>query len=380
MLALLGWGCSSSNDEPKPPTPPTVAPRTVLIYMGADNNLGSSGYDRADISEMRSAAASGALAGGERVLIYHSAYGADPVLMELLAGGQTDTLLSYDRSLPATSARRMADVIASTRELAPAMSYGFVVWGHGTGWLQDGISEPAQTLSIGPDGGTRMNITTLADVLGDAGCFSYIYFDCCYMASVETLYQLRHAADYIVGSATELPASGMDYSVNLPLLADGSIEALVESATNTFNHYDRLSGSSRTCTMTVVRTDALDELAAATATIYAGAPSSMPEGYVPQRFSPYGTTCRYFDLYDYIHALADSSTAPNAAMERWRRAFEQAVVYTAHTPFIWASVSLDRHHGLSTFILQDQSSPADRNYNTLAWYGDVARLLTIKSL
>lgn len=375
-MSMIAGGCDHSQD-PAPPAPPAMAPRTVLIYMGADNNLGSSGFDQADLSEMYEGARSGALRSGARVLIYHSSTTGAPALVELTEGAVTDTLVRYDRSLPATSAQRMADVIADSRSHAPAVAYGLVVWGHGTGWLQDGISEGPVSHSIGPDGGKRMNITTLAQVLENAACFDYIYFDCCYMASVETLYQLRNSASYIVGSATELPASGMDYSLNLALLADGSAEALVESARNTFGHYDSLSGSARTCTMSVVRTDALDELAAATAQLYSQALAPMPQGYVPQRFSPYGTTCRYFDFRDYVHALG---AACGASLERFDRAFSNALLYTDHTPFIWASVSLDRHNGLSTFILEDASSAMDRNYNTLAWYADVARTLTLKTL
>ncbi len=56
--ALSMTGCGD-KDEPTPPTPPEPAgpaERTVLVYMAANNNLGSSRYDRMDIDEMRQAA------------------------------------------------------------------------------------------------------------------------------------------------------------------------------------------------------------------------------------------------------------------------------------------------------------------------------------
>ena len=59
-----------------------------------------------------------------------------------------------------------------------------------------------------------MNVTTLARVLEDEN-FSFIYFDCCFMMSVETLYEMRNTAPVIAGSVTELPVDGMPYHLNL---------------------------------------------------------------------------------------------------------------------------------------------------------------------
>ena len=46
--------------------------------------------------------------------------------------------------------------------------------------------------------GVKMNISTLADILSKGPRFDYIYFDCCYMSSIETAYELRTVTDIIV--------------------------------------------------------------------------------------------------------------------------------------------------------------------------------------
>ncbi len=374
-LIFIGFaGCSSEKDEPGP-IPGTNFRRTVLLYMAADNNLGSNNYDSSDLTELRNAVQAGALGSDAAVVVYHSRYGMAPVLTRITSAG-SDTLMRFDRGTTAVSASRMEDVIALTRRHAPADKYGLVVWGHATGWLQDGIADDRTNYSFGPDGGSKMNISTLASVLEDAACFDYVYFDCCYMASVETVYELRRTCDYIVGSATELPAGGMNYSANLALLADGSRDALIESARNTFEMYNAKTGSSRTCTMAVVDTDALDALAEATRAVYEHVESSMPKGYTPQRFTGYGTECRYFDFYDYIENLG----APAAKLEAWKDAFGRAVLYSANTPFLWASVDLGRHHGLSTYIIREEANLGDRNYRSLQWYSDVASALPATAL
>lgn len=369
MLCLI---CSTAlqachSDEPSPQ--PSVAARTVLVYMAANNNL--TGFDMADISEMTTAARSHSF-GNSRLLVYHSPRNSEPTLMEVLPEG-LDTLRIFEAG-SAVSAGRMTEVINDVQQFAPANKYGMVLWSHGSGWLQDGIAESisGQQRSFGNEGGRTMNISTLAAVLEQAPVrFDYLYFDCCFMGSVETVYELRRCTDYIIGSATELPTTGMPYDVNVPLLLDGSRNALIQAATSTFNYYDALSGSSRTCTMSVVDTSVLDKLAEATAAIYSTAASVLPQGYRPQEFTDYTIRCYYYDFKDYVHALTDDSSL----ISNFDTTFDKCVLYSAETPFLWNNVSLDRHNGLSTYILGTQGDETTKNYSTLSWYTDVAGLL-----
>lgn len=378
---------SCDSDEPKPEPQPMVAGRTILVYQVANNNLGTSNYNEDDIEEMCQGANAGKIGKNGRLLVYNAGPYANPMLLEIKQNA-VDTLLIYDRNNLSVSSTRMLQVIKDTKSIAPADDYGIVLWSHGDGWFQDGIEDvyDEKSRTFGYEGSTKkMNITTLANVL-DGQNFSFVYFDCCYMASIETVYQLRGVTPYIVGSATELHVCGMPYHLNLePLFADGEAD-LITAARNTYEYYDAQVGENRTNTMAVIKTSALDKLASATRAVYEKATTTFPEGYIPQRFSYTSIKqCVYFDFYDYVSALCYDEDG-NARFEGaeslfsdFDTAFYDVVLYKAETPLLWDALSLSKHHGLSTYILRSANDITNKNYNTLSWYSDVASYLPINN-
>ena len=98
IIACQFTACNDT-DEPSPaPKPDEPVERTVLVYMVADNNLGSyNQLNRADLNEMVKGAADGGLNGG-RLLVYHNRPGTDrgnvPLLIEVTEQG-LDTLKTY---------------------------------------------------------------------------------------------------------------------------------------------------------------------------------------------------------------------------------------------------------------------------------------------
>lgn len=372
VVSLISLIVSSCRDEPVAPEPQLSAvDRTVLVYMVADNSLGSQQSDLDDIKEMVAAAAHGDL-GNSRLLVYRSARNADGTsivnsMFEITSGGQVE-VKKYDNSELSVSYARMKRVIADAKAMAPADVYGLILWGHGSGWLQNGVDEPGlSALSFGGDSRSRwMNITTLREVISGEE-FDWLYFDCCYMASVEVVYELRDVVDYIVGSATELPGDGMPYDKNLRCLMPRNSD-LLQACSNTFNLYDTKLGDSRTCTMSLIDTSGLDRLAAVTREIY-GLHSDVPAGFSPQKFM-IGSNCTYFDFQQYVQALSADSPA---LADEYEAAMAGVVKYAAATPYIWNTVKLTNHCGLSTFILKDNVSAYDKNnYSQLQWWNDVA--------
>ncbi len=374
--------CGGDNDGPTP-GPAETSRRAVLVYQVANNNLGSSQYDIMDIREMLTAARSGDIPSDCRLLVYNDGpvgrgTVSDPVLMEITAQG-ADTLLTYERSDLSVTTARMNRVFDDFERIAPADDRGLVLWSHGTGWLQDGIADtPDRRRSFGYEpGGKMMNITTLASVLRERD-FGFVYFDCCYMASVETLYELRDCTPRFVASVTELPVEGMPYDKNVrEFFADGEPD-LVQAAANTFQSYNALSGQSRTCTMSVIDAAAIDEVARAVRAIYAKAPSSFPDGCNPQRYTvTSAASCYYFDLRDYLTSLCAGIDGGDLLMADFDAAMTRCILYTAATPMLWNSMPLTACSGLSTYILRNAESITRKNYNTLSWYTDVASALII---
>ncbi len=376
ILAICGLAACKGQDEPTPE--PEKGRRTVMVYMLANNTLGSAGYDTSDLQEMLEGVEAGALGEGGRLLVFHEvSYGAAPEMKEVTPAGIV-TLKTYPGDISGVEASTMSMALDDMKALAPAASYGLVLWSHASGWIEDGLTEPAlapevpRPLSFGIDGRKKMNITTLTSVLAGRG-LDFVYFDCCYMMGVETVYELREAATVMAGSPTELPSAGMPYERTLPYFFAAGTADLEGAARATFEHYDAMTGSARTCTMSVIRTEALPRLARATRAIYAQAHAGMPMGFTPQRYTATSTgSCNYFDFAQYVRKLGEGSPELTAEFDA---ALAAAVSYEAATPYLWSTVPLEHHSGLSTYILPSRAQASDRGYNTLAWWADVASAL-----
>lgn len=376
LSAMFITACGDNGPSQEPGEEKDMTPRTILVYMVGNNNLSS--YAKPDLDEMLLAASAGDL-GRSRLIIYNHTRTAGPALREITPAGEMVTLVEYDTDDLSVSSRRMETVIADMKRLAPARKYGMIFWGHGTGYVQDGIEDiPAiSTLSYGGENinGTSqwMNTTTLASVLAGKN-FDWLYFDCCFMMGVEVVYQLRGVTDHIIGSATEIPANGTRYDLILKHLtpADSDIEAAAKA---TFDYYDSLAGTSRTCTMSVVSTAGIEALARVMKEVWRQAPSSLT-GYSPQ---PYQTPddhrrykWSYYDLKHYARALAEGNPQLLSDIDN---AFDLTVTAAYATPMLWNEVQLLNHSGLSTLIIENDSDPQldQFGYRELSWWNDVVR-------
>jgi hypothetical protein len=285
------------------------------------------------------------------------------------------------------------------KQLAPANHYGLVLWSHGSGWYENGLTDESKNIAKrafgedrGPNGTLRgrfMNVSTLASVL-DGENFDYVYFDCCFMACVEVAYELRKVTPTIVASVSELPSPGMPYDKTVKYLLSDNGDADL-AAEETFNYYNAQSGEDRTCTMSVIKTDKLDALAQAVRNVYEMHPSLDTSVTVQQfagmRSSYYNS---YFDLADYLNKLADvaasSSTvtdveALRTACNKAISAIDDCLTYKAATPYLWHlnpygyEMKIDTHCGLSTYILSIPANASTNNYSNLQWYADVAHYI-----
>lgn len=357
-----------SADEPDPgpsPLPAGDVHRTVLVYMVADNSLGGLN-DRLDLNEMCDGAEEGSLNGG-RLLVYRNRLGTDdgnaPQLLEVTSDGLEILLKTYpdDPEIYSVDSDRMREVIADMKHYAPADDYGLVLWSHASGWMETSMAR-----SFGEDRKHTMKISSLAAAL-DGNDFSFIYFDCCSMASVEVMWELRHAAPVIAASGIELPADGMPYQLTLPFLFATGKPDVVGAARTTFEYYDAMSGSSRTCAMTVTDTSALQELAEASAAIFAGVTEFNSSLADVQPYFRNAIKTYMYDFEDYFERL---DTDPRL-LDAWRAALGKAILYKASTPTLFERVNIDRYCGLGCYVILDRYDITAFNYDQREWYRDV---------
>ena len=376
VLTCIGF-VSCSDDEPK--QNPTKANRTILVYMIANNSLGNAPdpyhqYDDKDLDEMLTALSQNSINNG-RLIVYHvpPAKEGAPTLKEVTPNGIV-SLKTYKSSTLSTDPTQLEQVISDTYNLAPALDYGLVLWSHSSAWLEYPTARSAYKGNINPlafgeeitnNGTFYMKITSLAQVLNKHN-FSFIYFDSCHMASIEVVYELKDAAKYIIASATELPADGMPYDQNIPLFFKETPQ-LTQACQNTFNFYNSLTGADKTCSISLIETSHLEELASIAREIFESR-TALPSNFSPQQFV-YGTNCYSFDLEQYLSALSPNEKAT----QNLKDALHKVVIYKDATPYIWGQIKMNYHCGLGCNILKQESDATKRGYNNHLWWLDVVK-------
>lgn len=372
LSATVMYGCSDSE----PDKPITTVSRTVLVYMVADNNL--SGYASSDIDEMRRGVMNGTGLSGGRLLIYYSGPDKRPRLLEIDRTGKEQELAVYDAGVSSVSIERMQQVLNDTKALSPADSYGLVLWSHATGWMSEtGTIEESRATetgclnpqSFGYDGsaGLRMKLSSLADAL-DGNHFEFIYFDCCHMATVEVVYELRHVTDRIIASPTELDVEGMPYDLNINRLF-ASIPDLQGALDNTFDFYDRRysDGTGYGCCISLLNTTAIENLAAATRAIFDSG-IKTPAAYDPVKY--FRNETKVHGIYDMNHYITTICSDPQL-MAGWQAAFNDVVMSFRTTEHVFL-LPAEHFAGLGCHIIRSQADVDLYGYTDTEWWTDVA--------
>lgn len=381
FLTLLFCLTACSSDEPAAGTPPVQtekALKTVLVYMVADNNL--YGYSLDDLKEMKSGVAASDFPDACRWVVYFSGRDNNPRLMEFDADGNESVLATYPTSESSVTISRMQTVLSDVERLAPAQSYGLVMWSHGTGWISDSgtLDEPPTATgaaitpySFGYDGysGKKMKITSLAQALAGRR-FDFIYFDCCHMATVEIAYQLRKATDVMIASPTELGVEGMPYDANIRPLLLGQYDRAVD---NTYRYYlsQYNSGEGFGCAITRLNLAAIDNLAEATREVLS-ANAELPESYSPVYY--FRRNVIDDGIYEFDHYIKALCGRDTDLYSRWREAFNKVVSLHLKTSRVYMLDS-SNFQGLGSHILRSKDeleiTGDPYGYRETAWWTDV---------
>lgn len=343
---------------------PASTNRTVLVYLGVDNNFWPEAAEKIEqLTENWDKNIDGNL------LVYADA-GERPVLVHIYhtekRGNVADTIEIYPRENSA-SPQTFARVLREVKAYCPASSYGLVVLSHATGWLPAEMSKPSPKLrSVIVDMGANetanyMELSDFADAIPYN--LEFIVFDACFMASVETCYELKDKAKYIVASPTEVLTPGFVYASMMKHLFKPEAD-LKAVAREFYEYYDKQSDLYRSATISVVKTAGLDELATITKEI-SGQNTSWVNINSVQSYG-YGKQKIYSDLGDYVRQMSPER------YDVFQRALDGCVQYKAHTPFFYSSGTETLHiirtfSGLSVYMPQAAYVEANEAYKKLKW-------------
>lgn len=378
LLALfLVVGCH--KNDPKPPLPPKVN-RTILVYLAGNNNLYT--YLSANMKTMSDAMKKGKLGGN--LVVYFTRPDSLPALYRIDYKGNRIKLKQYPAH-NSVSKEVFAQVIADTKAFYPADSYGLVLSSHGLGWLPSTEKLPnARSIPLeytiwekepngqltkwfGQDGRNFMDIPDLAAGLPKDRSFDFILFDACFMSSIETMYDLRYAAKYIIASPAEILAAGFPYDIVTPLFMAETLD--LKAICKGFMEYYRKVSSTKSGTIALINTSQLEPLAQTVAAIF----DQYPDPTVDvSRIQPYESlsTHVFYDLGDYLSQVA---TASPDLYGRFTTQLNQTIEFADHTETVYSNyggafpVNSYQFSGISTYIPQPQFPLYNAAYRETEW-------------
>ena len=421
IIGLLGIAllCSCGRDDiepqpsPNPPVEPTVYDQTVLVYMSGENNLATSSEDYmgSDLAEMEKGSAS--LSDNQRLLVFIDSVGTNnkPHIVEI-ANGKRKVVLQCDSDFAASDPSKFRDIIEWTITNYPAKDYGLVLWGHASGWAveTDTVATVASTRAYGYDEGydiraTRkaMNITQMAKAFEGLPHFKYIFADCCQFMCIESAYELRESADYLIGSPAEIPGAGAPYDQLMPMLFSKSATFYKDIIDCYYDYYFNIYKSSKyvddtyfdysyvygySVPLSVIDLSQVELLAQATATSLASFAPMAPTDLDLSDIAFYAAFSKIPVMYDMKAVF--SKYVPSDVYLDWLAVYNRAVPYfrfskswetvfdTIYDEFsdLKADTDADEKYGcVSMFFPQQRYAYANYRYNTsirnFQWYYQV---------
>lgn len=374
---------------------PQAARQTLLMYF-CGTDLYS--YYKNNLSDVAKALSRNILPLGRIVAFTQPAAGEGYVVEyrydEAANACERDTLIRYTplpgrTTDPAVMERILGDMAAA----APAERFGLHLASHAKGWLPASIESSswlrsnarrtddlwrkipgaAETRWFGHDRGRYMDISELAAAIDGSGVrFDYLLFDACFMSSVEALYDLRRAADYIVASPCEVMAHGFPYDTVIPSLFadDGARYDLAAACRNVYEYYNAVDSYKSGCaTLTVC--DELEGLATALHDINAGATKAV-DATTLQSYDGMETH-QFYDLEEYALALTADDAHGQAFVQQMERCFPpEGRFHTAQ----FFSVYNNRMNDIRYYSGVTTYAPAEtyRNeWQQTAWYAATKR-------
>lgn len=283
---VLG-ACSKDEPEPNPYDNAEIVDRAILVYAVNNSNLSDSFVS--DTTEMIRAVRE-LDSPNIRLLVYCTDSDLSGCTLYEARSGRDgsysfESVRRYDRSVMSTHPDRVADVCEDVLDLYPNAAYDLIFWGHGTSWkYYDSSHSPLNLPMLYGYGGESnrdyINVDELADAIPDSR-FETIWFDCCYMAGIEVIYQFRNKCRTFVGYPTEVWLEGMPYDMTLPFLMK-TVPDITGAARTFFDYYNEVRDP---VTVTVVDMSKLEPVADAAKAVYASGSVRLAKQLAPELFA-----------------------------------------------------------------------------------------------
>lgn len=329
--------------------------KMMLIYMAGNNNL------RLDADKaLQQIKNSYKFNENHRLLVFITSSSDKSYLLNVKGSNQLDTINVYSGGNSADPLF-LAKVITDSRISAPALSYGLILWSHGTSW-KPFPERQFITKSFGLDEKREMDLKDLAYYLPKD--FEYIGFDACSMASVEVIYELRKHADFIIASPTEILSTGFPYNYLVNDLFSGE-QGLVKVAEKFHQYYNIQEGLFRSATISLIDASKLDQVAIEVKRLLHFKKPVYPFNKSQIQDLTFDTS-NNIPSYDLLSFLKQNYTVEEyGALEK---SIQEAVLYKNHTSS-FLGVEISEYCGISIY-LPERDDKFTEYYKGLRWSED----------
>jgi hypothetical protein len=302
---------------------------TYMVYMGADNNLSSSG--EADITEMASVGSTPAVA----VVVQaefstqYSGTGVPTDTRRMLIQKGVDNLAASTSigNVNMADPAQLTAFIKWAQQTYPAKHYALVIWDHGAGWKTASLNTRRSLLRGAVQDETSnsfMSLPDLAKAVRDSGVhFDLINFDACLMAMYEVAYEFKGLVDYLVFSEETEPGEGDPYDTILAALTTNPTQSARTLASTIVDKYDEFyttnnRGATTKSAVDMSQMDALDAkvlaLSAALRTDAAATTLVQAARSVTQEYA-YASNHDLYDFCSYVTARLTAGAAKDRCNE-----------------------------------------------------------------
>ncbi len=394
MVVAILWGivticsfsaCTKDHEEDQPDST-YAASRTILFYMVAENSMQ---YQvNGDVREILVGMKSYNLSNNDRIVVYLDDTALPRIYVidkntEATSLSELNPVYTYEEDVNSSSPSQLATMLNNMKINYPAESYGLILWSHATGWIPSSFSgdrsSESQRRAFGLDNGqnspskslngNQMEVADIANAIESFGKLDFIFFDACFMQSMEVAYELRNSAKYVIGSPAEIPGPGANYAtmVNAMFKADNYAEEMVSDYYRNYSSVNNSYG----IVISSVNTSALPSFATYMKTLIANNKEALLNANYETtlNYFKYGTWRTefpdYYDMQGIIKTVLDEE-----AYVQWLSEAEK-VFYCKHYTSWYSSFNrmlnpIDETQccGVSMFLPLDKYNSRSSSFNT----------------
>lgn len=387
VLLTSFYSCNNDDDDT------IVKPKHTHIFYFTGSYLRLPFYN--NISATKKAIREGHKGDSRIILFFQPTDRKTANIIELTENNgscEEHILASYD--IPAIMTEDdLSYYLCEIIRLAPADTYSLVMGGHSTAWipqtpaLSQSTKSPHSHFShddywrkadsenptrffgevYSASASNSFEISELSTALTSTGVkFEYILFDACFMSNVESMYELRNTAKYLIGSPCEIMNVGFPYDRCLPyMLPTNNSYNLKQICQEYHDYYEETKGYSGS--VALVDCSQLEALATSVKKINTGATQSVNLNTIQTYEGQSEHT--FFDLGNYI----TSYSTDKSLIDAFKQQMERTVICKFTLDRFWSNygsagsynIDIEKFSGITT------SAPSKLyrdDYTQTSWY------------